>query len=81
MPETYEIIVKGHLDPHWSDWFEGLALTYLGEGKTLLSGSLPDQAALRGLLVKIGDLNLDLLSVRRVGLAPGEFDEDTEPEV
>ena len=67
MPEYYEIVIKGHLDPHWSDWFEGLKLTHLDDDKTLLSGSLPDQAALHGLLTQIGDLNLELLCLRQVG--------------
>ena len=45
MPEYYEIKIKGHLDPHWSDWFSGLELTYKEVDETLLSGVLPDQAA------------------------------------
>ncbi len=63
MPEYYEIKIKGHLDPHWSDWFMGLQLTYLAGNETLLSGSLPDQAALHGLLERSRDLNLSLISV------------------
>ena len=63
MPEYYEIKVKGKLDTHWSDWFEGLTLTHLEGEETLLAGPLPDQAALHGLLEKIRDLNLTLISV------------------
>lgn len=63
MPEYYEIKIKGYLDPGWSEWFAGLALTHLEGNVTLLSGSLPDQSALHGLLERIRDLNLTLLSV------------------
>jgi hypothetical protein len=63
MPEYYEIKVKGELDTRWSDWFEGLTLTHLEGQETLLAGPLPDQAALHGLLEKIRDLNLTLISV------------------
>ena len=63
MPEYYEIKIKGHLDPHWSEWFAGLKLTHLVGNETLLSGPLPDQAALHGLLERIRDLNLTLISV------------------
>ena len=63
MPEHYEIKIKGYLDPRWSEWFAGLKLTHLQGDETLLSGSLLDQAALHGLLERIRDLNLKLISV------------------
>lgn len=65
MQEFYEIRIKGHLDLGWSEWFEGLQLTHLEDNLTQLSGELPDQAALHGLLEKIRDLNLTLISVTR----------------
>ena len=64
MPEYYEIKIKGHLDQRWSDWFASLKLTYVEGDVTLLSGLLPDQAALHGLLERIRDLNLTLISVK-----------------
>jgi hypothetical protein len=63
MPEYYEIKIKGHLDQQWSDWLAGMKLSYQEEDVSLLSGSLPDQAALHGLLERIRDLNLTLISV------------------
>ena len=63
----YEIRVKGHLEPRWAAWFEGLRLTRERDGTTLLSGPVVDQAALHGLLRKVRDLGLPLVSVTRVG--------------
>ena len=63
MPEYYEIKIKGHLDQNWSESFAGLKLTHLEGNETLLSGPLPDQTALHGLLERIRDLNLPLISV------------------
>jgi hypothetical protein len=65
MPEHYEIRVRGYLDQRWSEWFAGLRLAHLDGDETLLSGLLPDQAALHGLLERIRDLNLTLISVTR----------------
>ncbi len=72
MPEYYEIKIKGRLEPHWSDWFLGLQLTDLDGGETLLSGNLPDQAALHGLLERIRDLNLTLISITWGGSSPSQ---------
>jgi hypothetical protein len=63
MPEYCEIMIRGHLNASWSDWFTGLKITDLNGDQTLLSGLLPDQAALHGVLNCIRDLNLTLISV------------------
>jgi len=63
MPEYYEIKIKDHPDPNWSEWFAGLKIAHLDGDETLLSGSLPDQGALHGLLERIRDLNITLISV------------------
>jgi hypothetical protein len=64
--QQYEIRFSGHLDPHWSDWFEGLMMVQTETGDTILSGPVADQSALHGLLVKIRDMNLTLISVNRI---------------
>jgi hypothetical protein len=64
-PARYEIRIEGLLDPHWAAWFEGLHLSSDGT-QTVISGPLADQPALHGLLAKIRDLGLCLISVRRL---------------
>jgi hypothetical protein len=64
---TYEIRLKGHLDDKWADWFEGLTITRADNGETLLRGPVVDQAALHGVLRKVRDLGLPLVSVVHVG--------------
>lgn len=59
----YEIRLKGYLDKKWTDWFEGLTITMEEDGTTLLTGLVVDQAALHGLLKKIRDLGIPLVSV------------------
>ncbi|MEJ2207461.1 MAG: hypothetical protein P8129_00305 [Anaerolineae bacterium] len=63
---VYEIRVKGNLDLKWSDWFDGFSITPVDNDETLLIGSVADQAALHGLLHKIRDLGLPLLTVQRL---------------
>jgi hypothetical protein len=67
---VYEIRIKGHLGREWTDWFEGLTITLEVNGETLLTGPLVDQAALHGVLRKVRDLGMPLLSVSRV--RPGQ---------
>jgi len=65
-PRTFfNIRVEGYLDPSWSEWLDGMAITPLENGETLLFGPVVDQAALHGLLAKIRDLNLVLFSVEK----------------
>jgi hypothetical protein len=65
-PGLYEIRIKGHLDDRWAAWFEGLSITLEDNGDTLLTGPVVDQAALHGLLRKVRDLGMPLISVNRV---------------
>ena len=71
-PRLYEIRIKGHLADRWADRFAGLTITLEENGDTLLTGPVVDQAALFGLLRKVRDLGMPLLSVRRV--EPGQAD-------
>jgi len=61
-----EIRIKGQITEHWSVWFEDLTINHTAEGETILSGAVQDQAALYGLIAKIRDLNLTLVSVNRI---------------
>jgi hypothetical protein len=74
--ERYEIRIKGHLDARWSTWFDGLSLSSEADGTTIIHGTVIDQAALHGLLRKVRDLGLTLLSVMHV-----ESDEQDVPAV
>jgi hypothetical protein len=64
-PVLYEIRVKGHIGDSWSSWFEGMAIRHEESGETVLSGPLVDEAALHGVLIKIRDLGLSLIELRR----------------
>jgi hypothetical protein len=59
--DFYRITIKGHLDSEWSNWFDGLTITQVDHGETILSGPIVDQTALHGVLIKIRDLGLPLL--------------------
>jgi len=80
VPTVYEVRIRGSLDEQWSDWFGGLQIEPQPHGETLLTGQLADQAALHGLLDRVFDLGLVLLSVRCIestlwdGQIPGERD-------
>ena len=67
---VYEILVKGHLDGRWSEWFDGLTITNVEDGIAVLSGEIVDQSALHGVLNKVRDLGLPLMAVSRIKSAP-----------
>ena len=71
-PSAYQLRVDGHLDQHWSSWFGHLTLTHEDDGTTLLTGAVADQAELHGLLTKIRDLGVTLISVQVVELRTTE---------
>lgn len=76
-PMVYRIRLKGHLGRQWMHWFEGLTITLEEDGTTLLAGPMTDQAALHGILKKIRDLGMPLLSVNADGLSPADRPQDT----
>lgn len=63
MSEAYEIRIRGHLEPRWASWFDGLTLTQDPDGTTVIRGEVVDQAALHGLIQKVRDIGLPLVSV------------------
>ena len=71
-PMIYQIRLKGHLGRQWTDWFGGLSITLEDSGDTLLTGPVVDQAALHGLLKKVRDLGMPLLSVNHVTLGQAD---------
>ena len=77
----YEIRLAGHLDAHWTAWFDGLTVSYQSEGTTVISGPIADQAALHGLLQRVRDLGLPLVSVIRVdGSQPNRYPSRVDPD-
>lgn len=72
--DIYEFQIKGHLDDRWSEWLGGLAVRRLEDGTTVLVGPVVDQAALYGVIIRIRDLGLSLLSVSRVSESQGSME-------
>jgi len=66
MTQFYEIRFEGHLDVHWADWFDTMSVTLEADGTTLISGPVPDQSALYGLLRRVRDLGLPLISLHQM---------------
>ena|SRR5215510_14911399 len=77
-PMIYQIRVKSHLRPDWTDWFEGLTITLEETGNTLLTGPVVDQAALYGVLKKVRDLGMPLVSVNPVQLNETHSDKEVK---
>jgi hypothetical protein len=73
-PARYELRVDGHLDEHWSGWFDGFALTCEDDGTTTLRGVVTDQSDLHGLLAKVRDLGATLISVTSIGMSADTLD-------
>ena len=77
-PMVYQLRIKGHLGPKWADWFGGMAITLEEGGETLLTGPVEDQAALHGLLKRVRDLGMPLVSVIRVKTSHKEASDDKQ---
>ena len=77
-PMIYQIRVTSHLDSDWTDWFEGLTITLEDNGDTLLTGLVVDQAALHGLLKKVRDLGMPLISVNQVQVDETHLEKNTK---
>ena len=72
----YQVRIKGHLGPEWAGWFGGIAIALENNGDTLLTGPVTDQAALHGLLRKVRDLGMPLISVNRIQPGSADLSED-----
>lgn len=77
-PPVYEIRIKGHLGYRWEDWFTGMTIMLIDNGETVMTGAVVDQAALHGLLKKVRDLGLPLLSVTRLESAQTDTPDVTQ---
>ena len=75
---VYQIRINGHLGHQWTDWFDGLTITLEDNGDTLLTGPVLDQAALHGLLKRVRDLGMPLLSVDRMKSTQGDVPDDKQ---
>lgn len=78
-PASYQIRLRGHLSPQWATYFESFTFTNTENGEVLLTGVISDQAALHGVLAKIRDLGLPLLSVNPLIIEKTDDDQDSEP--
>ena len=78
MSDFCEIVVKSHLDVDWSEWFEGLTIAHNDEGETMLSGQIRDQVALYGIIAKVRDMGLSLISVK---FTAGESTQESSKEI
>ena len=79
MPTYYLITIKGHLDNHWSAWFDNMTISNEAHGEAVLAGPLADQAALHGVLIKIRDLGLPLIAMCQVPATGGCMETHDDP--